>query len=152
MGVALEAKVAGPNQLICLDVSSDGRYVACGSKGFSRENCEVKVFDLRKGLDLLGAAPCADQTIEALRMAGPDRCLIASKDCCIRSVAVPDPRILCESGPGPAAYTALGLLPRASQGPMVLAASASPAGASLELLSWQDTALTTVPSLIASTA
>lgn len=145
-----EAKPAGPHQLICMDVSDDGRYVACGSKGFSRENCEVKVFDLRGGLRPLASTPCADQTIEALRMTGPDRCLIASKDCCLRSVALPEPEVQFERGPGAGAYTALGVVPRATQGPLVLATAASPAGASLELLSWPDAELRAAPSLLAS--
>ena len=28
-------------------LAQEGQWVACGSKGFSRENCEVKLFDLR---------------------------------------------------------------------------------------------------------
>merc|ERR1719240_2332900 len=50
---------SGPNQLICLDVTDDGLYAVCGSKGFSRENCEVKVFDIRGGLRELYSVPCA---------------------------------------------------------------------------------------------
>ena len=38
-----------------LNSSSDGRYLATGSKGFNSVGCEVKVWDLRNT-----AAPCAE--------------------------------------------------------------------------------------------
>lgn len=142
----------GPNQLICLDVADDGSYVACGSKGFSRSNCEVKVYDLRKGLAQLAAAPCADQTIEALRMVGPDRCLIAGKDGHIRVLAMPEARVLEEWGPSASAYTALGVERRPDGGPVALAATAGPNGPGLELLEWADAGLSEPARLLAATS
>lgn len=126
---------AGPNQLICLDVpqadaeNSGASWVACGSKGFSRENCEVKVFDLRGSLRQQAALACADQTIEALQCLGRDQCLIASKDVHLRAIALPQPEVLWERRGSHAGYTALGL---ASS--RCLAASVSADRVALELL------------------
>jgi len=143
---------AGPNQFICIDVTPDGNYVACGSKGFSRENCEVKVFDLRAGLKELCAVPCADQTIEALRIVAPDRCFIAGKDGYIRTLSLPDVKILHERGPAATAYTAFGVTTRPSGGLVALAALAGPNGPSLELLAWPDGNMDGEPALWAATA
>lgn len=143
----------GPNQLLCLDVSDDGRYLLCGSKGFSRENCVIKVYDIRSGLRELSATPCADQTIEALRFTASDRCLIAGKDCCLRGVALPDVQVVTERGPGSSAYTALGVQRRGpTEGPVALVASAGPNGPGLELLAWPDAKLEGTPAVVASTA
>ncbi|CAK0877450.1 unnamed protein product [Prorocentrum cordatum] len=141
---------AGPNQVICLDVSDDGNLVACGTKGFSRENCEVKLFDLRGGLRQLASQPCADQAIEALRVVGPDRCLVASKDGFLRGVSLPEALVVGERGPAAAGYTALGTQRRAVGGPVALAALAAPGGVTLELLAWKDATLGAPPELLAS--
>ncbi|CAE7945930.1 unnamed protein product [Symbiodinium sp. KB8] len=141
---------AGPNQLICLDVSPDGNYVACGSKGFSRENCEVKVFDLRASLQELHALPCADQTIEALRHLGSDRCLTASKDGHVRAVSLPSPKVVLERRStkiGAAGYTALGV----SETGAALCAWVGPEGVGLELLAWKDLRLDQQPTVLATT-
>ncbi|CAK9072695.1 unnamed protein product [Durusdinium trenchii] len=122
----------GPNQLICVDVpKDDASWVACGSKGFSRENCEVKIFDLRGSLQQQAAVACADQTIEALQCHG-DQCFIASKDGHLRSLELPEPRVQWERR-GHAAYTALGLAAGA-----LLAASAGPQGLALELFALDE--------------
>eukprot|EP00931_Biecheleriopsis_adriatica_P105361 TRINITY_DN79916_c0_g1_i1.p1 TRINITY_DN79916_c0_g1~~TRINITY_DN79916_c0_g1_i1.p1 ORF type:complete len:375 (+),score=77.47 TRINITY_DN79916_c0_g1_i1:47-1171(+) len=145
---------AGPNQLICLDVADDGSWVACGSKGFSRENCEVKVFDIRGGLRELVALPCADQTFEAMRLASPDCCLTASKDGQIRALALPEACVVSErrgASMGSSGYTALGVLRDDSAGPTALAAWAGPDGVGLEMLAWPDKSLKTEPVLLATT-
>lgn len=132
---------AGPNQLICLDVTDDGLYVVCGSKGFSRENCEVKIFDVRTGLRELASAACADQTIEALRVSGPDQCIIASKDGFVRGVSLPDLSVVFERRAAEAGYTALGICRRPATGPVAMTALGFPDGPQLELLAWPDAAL-----------
>lgn len=149
---------AGPDQLVCLDVTDDGNYVVCGSKGFSRENCVVKIFDVRSGLRQLASLPCAEQTIEALRMAGPDKCLFASKDGNIRAVALniseAAPAIVTGSGMPLAqgAYTALGLCRRdGGEGPVAMAASVASGESRLELLSWDDAELRQPAKLLAAT-
>mmetsp|Transcript_12656 Transcript_12656/g.22381 ORF Transcript_12656/g.22381 Transcript_12656/m.22381 type:complete len:362 (+) Transcript_12656:41-1126(+) len=140
---------AGPNLMLCLDVAEDGSWVACGSKGFSRENCEVKLFDLRGGLRELAALPTADQTLEALRCVGPDRCLTASKDGYLRALAVPEPELLSEHrGAGTDAYTALGVI--GGEAPRAMAAWTGPGGVGLEILAWPDS-LASPPTLLAST-
>lgn len=147
---------SGQNQLICLDVAKDGSWVACGSKGFSRENCEVKVFDIRSGLRELTALPCADQNLESLRCVGSDRCLTASKDGQIRALEVPDLRVVAErrgGSDGSSAYTAFGVSSPMTglAGPTALAASVSPEGVGLEMLTWPDQGLESPPTLIATT-
>eukprot|EP00928_Gymnodinium_smaydae_P090178 TRINITY_DN74019_c0_g1_i1.p1 TRINITY_DN74019_c0_g1~~TRINITY_DN74019_c0_g1_i1.p1 ORF type:complete len:396 (+),score=87.56 TRINITY_DN74019_c0_g1_i1:60-1190(+) len=150
---AAHAVHAGPNQLICLDVTDDGRYVVCGSKGFSRENCCVKVFDVRGGLRELHSLPCADQTIEAVHVVGPDRCLIASKDCYLRAVSLQAPAVVAERGPSSAGYTALGVARRgAGSGPVALSASVAAGDPPLlELLAFGDPSLREPAQLLAST-
>mmetsp|Transcript_23406 Transcript_23406/g.49914 ORF Transcript_23406/g.49914 Transcript_23406/m.49914 type:complete len:376 (-) Transcript_23406:308-1435(-) len=133
---AVHAVRTGPNQLIALDVTQDGFYAVCGSKGFSRENCEVKVFDLRMGLKQLASLPVADQTIEALRVVAPDRCLVASKDGHIRTLSIPDIEIIQDRGPAIGAYSALGVTHLATGELVALAAISSPSGTSLEMLAW----------------
>eukprot|EP00434_Breviolum_minutum_P004688 symbB.v1.2.004131.t1/scaffold232.1/size259024/8 len=123
---------SGPNQLICLDVPEDATFVACGSKGFSRENCEVKIFDFRGSLQQQSALACADQTIEALQCFGRDECLIASKDGHLRALSLPEPKVLWERRGSHLAYTALGLT--ASR---CLTASLASGGLALELFALQ---------------
>ncbi|CAE8676857.1 unnamed protein product [Polarella glacialis] len=147
---------AGPNVLLCLDVAQDGSWVACGSKGFSRENCEVKVFDLRSGLKELYSMPCADQTLEALKCTGPDRCLTASKDGHLRALALPEARLISEHSKGSssaaAGYTALGVSTGSNgSGPVAMAAWAGPEGVGLELLAWPDASLESAPKMRATT-
>ncbi|CAJ1419862.1 unnamed protein product [Effrenium voratum] len=136
---------SGPNQLICLDVPEEGQWVACGSKGFSRENCEVKLFDLRGGLRQQAALPCADQTIEALRCADRQHVVLASKDGHLRGLSLTEPtepKVLWERR-GSSAYTALGVCDGSC-----LAAGAGPEGLTLELFALSD--LKNAPTLLAS--
>lgn len=114
---------AGPNQVVCVDVSDDGNYVACGTKGFSRENCELKVFDMRAGLKELSSVACADYTVEAVHMVEGGTCLTASKDGWLRSVSVWPTKVLREFGHSMCSYTALGVSRRVSLGPVALTAS-----------------------------
>ncbi|CAE6934258.1 unnamed protein product [Symbiodinium natans] len=119
-------------------------------QGFSRENCEVKVFDLRASLSELHSLPCADQTIEALRQVSGDRCLTASKDGHIRAVSLPAPKVLLERRStkiGAAGYTALGV----SASGTALCAWVGPEGVGLELLAWDDLRLEHQPQVLATT-
>jgi len=146
---------AGPNQLVCLDVSDDGLYVACGSKGFSRDNCEVKVFDIRGGLRELSTAACAEQTIEALCVVGARQCLAASKDGSIHALTLPEACVVSEHVHQGSGYSALAACRRLDgRGPVALAALVGGGdGAQLELLSWPDAGLTDgTPELLAMTA
>merc|ERR1712087_625853 len=135
------------------DVSDDGHYVVCGSKGFSRENCAIKIFDVRSGLQELSSTPVADQTIEALKITSSDRCMIAGKDCCVRGVTFPEGKVVSERGPGSSAYTALGVQRRGpSEGPVALVATSGPNGPGLEMLAWSDATLESSPTVLAATA
>mmetsp|Transcript_76414 Transcript_76414/g.175056 ORF Transcript_76414/g.175056 Transcript_76414/m.175056 type:complete len:253 (+) Transcript_76414:341-1099(+) len=83
-----EAKISsGPNQLICCDVCPDGNYVIAGSKGFSRENCQLHLYDLRHLREVV-AVPSFDQTIEGVAWLNSTTVLAASKDCHVRTFAV----------------------------------------------------------------
>merc|ERR1712216_988732 len=137
--VPAHAVHAGPDQLVCMDVSDDGNYVACGSKGFSRENCVVKIFDLRTGLQELDKLACADQTIEALCIVSADRCLIAGKDHFLRTVELPKVHVAAERAQGNKPYTAMGVCRRPGLlGPVVLTAASDQDGVRLELLAFPD--------------
>lgn len=138
----------GPNQLLAMDVSDDGHYVVCGSKGFSRENCEVKIYDIRGGFRQLCAVACADQTIEALRVVSGDRCLFASKDGFVRCLSLPEARLVSEHGPSPACCTALGIHRRTGSGPVALVAGTGPEGPRLEMLAWPDVSVTESPEIL----
>lgn len=141
----------GPNQLLAMDVSDDGHYVVCGSKGFSRDNCEVKVYDVRGGLRQLCAVACADQTIEVLRVVSGDKCLFASKDGFVRCLSLPEARLVSEHGPSPACCTALGVHRRSGSGPVALVAGTGPEGPRLEMLAWPDASVTQAPEILACT-
>eukprot|EP00927_Polykrikos_kofoidii_P006727 TRINITY_DN12719_c0_g1_i2.p1 TRINITY_DN12719_c0_g1~~TRINITY_DN12719_c0_g1_i2.p1 ORF type:complete len:404 (-),score=57.84 TRINITY_DN12719_c0_g1_i2:44-1255(-) len=144
----------GPNQLICIDVTDDGNYVICGSKGFSRENCVVKIFDVRGGLREISSTPVADQTVEALRIIGPDRCIVACKDGMVRGLSVSnsgtDVSVVSEHSSVTGAYTALGTLRRPAAGPVAFAASAGPEGLQLEIVAWQSGDFFGPPSVLAT--
>lgn len=146
-----DAVHGGPNQLLAMDVSDDGHYVICGSKGFSRENCEVKVYDVRGGLRQLCSVACADQTIEALRVVSGDRCLVVSKDSFVRCLSLPDARLVSEHGPSPACCTALGVQRRPGSGPVALVAASGPEGPSLEMLAWPDVPVMQAPEILSCT-
>lgn len=149
---AMEAR-GGPNQIICLDVTDDSRHVIGGTKGFSRENCEVKLFDLRSNMRQVAALPCADQSIEVLHIVGRERCLCASRDGHIRGIALPELEVVAEHGPNSSGgYTAMGVQRRPGTGPVVLAAAAGSDGVELELLEWLDVALQAPPLLLAATS
>lgn len=144
---------SGSNQLVCMDVTSDGRYVICGSKGFSRENCEVKVFDVRGGLRALASNACADQTVEALTVTSPEQCLIAGKDGFLRCIALPDVTVTAEWCLGTAGCTALAVQARGGDlGPVALAALAGPEGPHLKMLEWVESSLSSAPVTLACTA
>jgi hypothetical protein len=134
-----------------MDVADDGNYVVCGSKGFSRENCEVKIFDLRTGLKELSRAACADQTIEAIKMVSTDRCLIAGKDGFLRTVDLPEVCVAGERTQGNRAYTAMGAYRRSGTlGPVILTASSDEAGIGLELIAYPDESLLASPVILAT--
>lgn len=128
---------AGANQLVSADVSDCCRYVICGSKGFSRENCTVKVFDLRMNLKHVHSAPVAEQSIEAVRVISSDRCLVASKDGFVRTVLFPEVTTAAEWGPTPGSFTAMCAF-RGKKGIVGFAASAGPDGCGLDILAWDD--------------
>jgi len=123
-----------------------------GTKGFSRENCEVKVFDLRSSLRQSGALPCAEQTIEVLHLVDQEHCLIAARDGLIRGLALPELEVVAEHQPGTTGgCTAMGVIRRPGAGPIVLAATAGSEGAELELTAWPDVALRGQPRRLAAT-
>lgn len=89
---------SGPNQLICCEVSPDGNYVLAGSKGFSRENCQLHLFDLRQLKEVI-SQPCFNQSVEGVAWLSDSVVLGVAKDCCVRTFAAQTLQPLSDFGP-----------------------------------------------------
>jgi WD40 repeat protein len=60
---------AGANMFLTAAVSPDENYILCGSKGFSRENCNLHLFDIRT-LQQVCKLPAFDMTILGAKFVG----------------------------------------------------------------------------------